>query len=166
MARGEITGRKPRVTADRAIRGPLQAKPAKKVADKARESKAQQQGDDVSESESATATATAANGGTTAANEGGSAANGDAEHEPTPHGEPQSGAPNKLPPIRPPIPVAAYSITEFCQAHRLSESMYFKLRGQGLGPDEMIVGRRRMISVEAAAAWRREREQAATEAAE
>ena len=152
---GEITGRKPRVTADRANRGPPQAKPAKKVADKGRESKAQQQGDDVSESESATA----ANGGTTAANEGGSAANGDAEHEPTPHGEPQSGAPNKLPPIRgPPIPVAAYSITEFCQAHRLSESMYFKLRNQGLGPDEMSVGSRRIISFEAAERWRRERE--------
>jgi hypothetical protein len=36
--------------------------------------------------------------------------------------------------------------------------MYFKLRNQGLGPDEMEVGRQRLISYEAASVWRRERE--------
>jgi hypothetical protein len=36
--------------------------------------------------------------------------------------------------------------------------MYFKLRGQGLGPREMSVGTRKIISIEAAAAWRRARE--------
>ena len=56
------------------------------------------------------------------------------------------------------VPVAAYAIREFCAAHRLSESMYFKLRNQGLGPDEMSVGSRRIISVEAAERWRRARE--------
>jgi hypothetical protein len=62
-------------------------------------------------------------------------------------------------------PPAAYSIREFCAAHRLSESMYFKLRNQGLGPDEMSVGSRRIISFEAAERWRREREAAAIDAA-
>ena len=55
-------------------------------------------------------------------------------------------------------PPAAFSIDEFCRAHRISPSMYFKLRAQGLGPVEMIVGTRRLVSAEAAAAWRRQRE--------
>jgi hypothetical protein len=41
--------------------------------------------------------------------------------------------------------------------------MYFKLRGQGLGPEEMHVGRRRLISFEAAERWRRERTNTSTE---
>ena len=53
---------------------------------------------------------------------------------------------------------AAYFISEFCAAHRLSPSMYFKLKSVGKAPAEMQVGRRRMVSVEAAEAWRRERE--------
>jgi hypothetical protein len=46
--------------------------------------------------------------------------------------------------------------------------MYFKLREQGRGPQEMAYGRRRAISLEAAARWRAEREAEATamEAAE
>jgi hypothetical protein len=52
----------------------------------------------------------------------------------------------------------AYSISSFCQAHALSEAMYFKLRSQGLAPAEMAVSRRRLISTEAAARWRRQRE--------
>ena len=79
--------------------------------------------------------------------------------EPTPHRECESSTRDERPPIRgPPVPAAAYSIREFCAAHRLSESMYFKLRHQGLGPDEMSVGSRRIISFEAAERWRRARE--------
>ena len=52
----------------------------------------------------------------------------------------------------------ALTIAEFCEAHRLSQSMYFKIRGQGLGPREMRVGARVLITFEAAAAWRAERE--------
>jgi hypothetical protein len=60
---------------------------------------------------------------------------------------------------KPDIPrFAAYSIREFCEAHRLSTSMYFKLKAQGLGPREMAVGSRRCISFEAAAEWRLARE--------
>ena len=51
-----------------------------------------------------------------------------------------------------------YSIAAFCAAHDLSEGMYFKIRKQGLGPREMRVGSRVLITQEAAAAWRRERE--------
>jgi hypothetical protein len=59
---------------------------------------------------------------------------------------------------------AAFTIKEFCQAHRISQSMFFKLRNQGLGPREMVVGSRRLISVEAAAEWRRAREAVASAA--
>jgi len=69
-----------------------------------------------------------------------------------------SGA-SELPPIR--GPPAAYSIRAFCEAHNLSQSMYFKLRSMGLGPREMAVGSRRLISQEAAAEWRKAREAAA-----
>jgi hypothetical protein len=60
--------------------------------------------------------------------------------------------------------IFAFSIAEFCKAHGISESMYFKMRALGLGPREMIVGTRRLISFEAAAAWRRAREAASTAA--
>jgi hypothetical protein len=56
------------------------------------------------------------------------------------------------------IPPAAYTISEFCQAHRISVDFYFNLQRRGLGPKVMRLGRRTLISVEAAAQWRRERE--------
>src|SRR5215472_5739762 len=56
---------------------------------------------------------------------------------------------------------AAFTIDEFCAAHRLSPEMYFKLKADGLGPREMLVGSRRMISAEAARRWVRQREAAA-----
>lgn len=55
-------------------------------------------------------------------------------------------------------PRTAYTISEFCEAHRLSESMYFKLRNAGLGPREMRSMRKVTISIEAAIDWRRDRE--------
>jgi hypothetical protein len=59
------------------------------------------------------------------------------------------------------VPRAAYSIPEFCEAHRICEAFYYKLRAAGLGPREMRALRKVIISVEAAADWRRERETAA-----
>jgi hypothetical protein len=56
---------------------------------------------------------------------------------------------------------AAFTIAEFCRAHRISQSMYFKQRALGLGPREMVVGTRKLISQEAAAEWRKAREDAA-----
>jgi len=63
-----------------------------------------------------------------------------------------------------PPAAAAYTISEFCSHFRLSPEMYFKLKRDGRGPREMQVGRRRMISAEAAARWRRQREREATAA--
>jgi hypothetical protein len=64
------------------------------------------------------------------------------------------------PPTHGPPPLAL-SIAEFCKAHGISEPMYFKMKKQRLTPKEMAVGVRRLISQEAAAEWRRQREQAA-----
>jgi hypothetical protein len=63
----------------------------------------------------------------------------------------------------------AYSIRQFCQAHNISVDTYFRMQRAGFGPVTMKVGGRTLISVEAAAAWRRDREadtNAATIAAE
>jgi hypothetical protein len=63
---------------------------------------------------------------------------------------------------RPPVERAAYTIEEFCEAHGgFSRAHFFNLRAAGLGPREMCVGRRRLISKEAAEDWRRQREAAA-----
>jgi hypothetical protein len=64
------------------------------------------------------------------------------------------------------VPRAAYSIPEFCKAHRICEAFYYKLRAAGLGPREMRTLRKVTISVEAAEDWRRERESAAQAVAE
>jgi hypothetical protein len=53
----------------------------------------------------------------------------------------------------------AYSIDEFCARHRISVQLFYKNRQQM--PRTFNVGTRVLISKEAAAAWRREREQAA-----
>jgi hypothetical protein len=60
---------------------------------------------------------------------------------------------------RGPPPLAAYSISEFCQSHRISIDTYFRLQRGGVGPRVMKVGSRTIISLEAAAEWRREREE-------
>ena len=52
----------------------------------------------------------------------------------------------------------AYNIPEFCAAHRISESMYYKLRALGLGPREARALSKVIITQEAAAEWRRARE--------
>jgi hypothetical protein len=53
----------------------------------------------------------------------------------------------------------AYSVDEFCSRHRISVQLFYKNRKQM--PRTFNVGTRVLISKEAAAAWRREREQAA-----
>jgi hypothetical protein len=63
------------------------------------------------------------------------------------------------------IPIAAYTIKEFCHAHRISPDFYFSLQRRGIGPKAMKIGRRTLISVEAAAQWRRERERTTIRAA-
>jgi hypothetical protein len=59
-----------------------------------------------------------------------------------------------------PTPRLALSVQEFCEAHRISVQMFYKLRPQGLMPVTFNVGTRVLISREAAEAWRRARENA------
>lgn len=56
---------------------------------------------------------------------------------------------------------AAYSISEFCAAHRISKAHFYNLMKRGEGPVVMSAGKRRLISAEAAAAWRQRLERAA-----
>ena len=53
----------------------------------------------------------------------------------------------------------AFTVNEFCARHRISVQLFYKNRKQM--PRSFNIGARVLISKEAAAAWRREREQAA-----
>jgi predicted site-specific integrase-resolvase len=52
----------------------------------------------------------------------------------------------------------AYSIDEFCERNGISRAFFTTLRSRGLAPRVMKVGGRVLISKEAAAEWRRDRE--------
>ena len=52
------------------------------------------------------------------------------------------------------------SVAQFCRANSISVALYYKLRAAGLAPREMKLGSRTLISIEAAADWRRARESA------
>lgn len=54
----------------------------------------------------------------------------------------------------------AFSIPEFCRRNGFGPGLYFKIAREGGGPRVMRVGRRTLISREAAEEWRREREAA------
>jgi hypothetical protein len=69
------------------------------------------------------------------------------------------GHPRKIPSA---VERAAYTINEFCDAHRISRAHYYNLKRLGQGPDEARAGDRTVIiTMEAAARWRRQREKAA-----
>jgi hypothetical protein len=54
----------------------------------------------------------------------------------------------------------AFSVEQFCEAHgNISRAFFYKLVASGRGPRLMNVGRRVLISEEAAADWRREMEE-------
>jgi len=73
------------------------------------------------------------------------------------HDRPQARAP----PASPGAEVRAYSIPEFCRVHGgMSQAFFHALVAKGRGPKLMKVGARTMISVEAAAEWRRAQEAA------
>jgi hypothetical protein len=59
---------------------------------------------------------------------------------------------------------ATYTIPEFCIAHRISRTALYDLWNAGAGPRRIQIGTGRsskvLISVEAAKAWRRQRERA------
>jgi hypothetical protein len=50
-----------------------------------------------------------------------------------------------------------YTLKAFCAAHHISMPFLYKLRSLGQGPEIMEVGSRRLVTGEAAAAWRRKR---------
>jgi hypothetical protein len=56
---------------------------------------------------------------------------------------------------------AAYTVDEFCVAHRISRRKFYDLIEEGIGPRVMRIGTKVLITIEAAAAWRAEREAAA-----
>jgi hypothetical protein len=54
-----------------------------------------------------------------------------------------------------------FTVSEFCEAHgRMSRTLFYKLVNEGKGPRLMKIGRRTLISQEAAADWRRQMEAA------
>jgi len=53
------------------------------------------------------------------------------------------------------------SVAEFCHQHGISRGTFYKLLGEGRGPKAIKVGRRTLISIEAAEEWRRRMEQTA-----
>ena len=71
---------------------------------------------------------------------------------------PRRGRPQA--PRAPPYRGGAYSVSEFCEAHRLSVPMFYKLQKRGEAPDITKIGARTIITYEAAKRWRRDRERA------
>ncbi|SIQ81558.1 hypothetical protein SAMN05421829_10726 [Aromatoleum tolulyticum] len=59
-------------------------------------------------------------------------------------------------------PRSAYTVQQFCEAHNFTRVLFYKLMKSGHGPRIMKVGTRTLISVEAAADWRRQMEEGAT----
>lgn len=50
----------------------------------------------------------------------------------------------------------AFTVDELCERHRICRSLLYALWRKGKGPARMKVGRRTMISVEAAVRWRQQ----------
>jgi predicted DNA-binding transcriptional regulator AlpA len=50
---------------------------------------------------------------------------------------------------------ATVTIPQFCDAHNISRTHFYELIKQGKAPRRMKVGRRTLISAEAACDWRR-----------
>ena len=63
------------------------------------------------------------------------------------------------------VAVAAFTIPEFCNAHRISRALFYVLAREGRAPAIIKAGRRTLISAEAAARWRRDMEAASAKGA-
>ena len=57
-----------------------------------------------------------------------------------------------------PSEIRAQSVRQFCESHNISKAGFYVLLKNGCGPKVMRVGGRTLISTEAAAHWRRDRE--------
>lgn len=53
---------------------------------------------------------------------------------------------------------AAFNVAEFCAAFRIGKGTFYKLLKEGKGPKLLKVGRRTLVSLEAAEAWRKKME--------
>lgn len=51
-----------------------------------------------------------------------------------------------------------YSVSQFCEAHGFSRAMFYLLLKDGRAPAVMKVGKRTLVSAEAAADWRKRME--------
>jgi hypothetical protein len=58
---------------------------------------------------------------------------------------------------------AAFTVSEFCAAHRISRTKLYELWAAGTGPRFFYIGVKKIITAEAAADWRRERELASSQ---
>jgi hypothetical protein len=58
-----------------------------------------------------------------------------------------------------------YTIEEFCRRHGIGKQFYYYLRREGIGPQTLKLGGKVLITKEAAARWRAEREAATAAAA-
>lgn len=56
------------------------------------------------------------------------------------------------------IPGDAHSVEHFCKSNGISRSFFYKLQREGKAPRVMKIGRRTLISREAASEWRRQME--------
>jgi excisionase family DNA binding protein len=54
-----------------------------------------------------------------------------------------------------------FSVSEFCHAHGISRGTFYKLLSENRGPRAVKIGRRTLISSEAAEEWRRRMEREA-----
>jgi hypothetical protein len=68
----------------------------------------------------------------------------------------------KITPVKSEVDRSAFTIDEFCVSHRLSRATLYSLWEAGTGPRLMDTGTtKKLISIEAAADWRRACETAA-----
>lgn len=51
-----------------------------------------------------------------------------------------------------------YSVQEFCDAHQVGRNLFYKMLAAGIGPKILKLGRRTLITHEAAACWRQKME--------
>jgi hypothetical protein len=136
MARREITGRKPGVSADLIERGSRPPEPdGDGPDDDEADDEPSQQDEPAAE---ATATRPPIRG--------------------PPHRTPKKAAKARCKPATPVGDGDAYGIEEFCRRHRISVQLFYKFEDDM--PDTFSVGKRRLISKEAAARWRAKREAA------
>jgi predicted DNA-binding transcriptional regulator AlpA len=65
--------------------------------------------------------------------------------------------------VDPALPRLAFTVTEFCDAARISESSYYRLKQRGLAPREMEILGRRLIAFSEAERWIADQIQATSE---